>query len=179
MAGSEGWGRIVYRKDERGVILDSQVVPAGEETPEGFEDKAEYQTVVISPTEGRPVDESRLTLTKNAVDLRQTVDVIKGDEQEGPSDPGAQSDGDYEITTEDESDAGQTIDEVKDEADEQEGPSDPGSDSDDGEGPPPQSGPGSGKAVWEQYAAKQDVSVPEDATRDDIIAAVKKAGKPV
>jgi hypothetical protein len=45
--------------------------------------------------------------------------------------------------------------------------------------PPPQGGPGSGKEAWAQYAAAQRVSVAEDASRDEIIAAIEKAGKPV
>jgi hypothetical protein len=149
MAGSEGWGRIVYRKDERGVILDSQVVASDEETPEGFEEKAEYQSVVISPTEGPPVDESKLTVSEEQVDLRQTVDSIKdeNDAQEGPSDPGGLAEnpdalgagedepqpGD-EVTVDDgssEHDADETIDEVK--GDDQEGPSDPAGEESDGD----------------------------------------------
>jgi hypothetical protein len=186
MAGSEGWGRIVYAKDERGVILDSQVVPAGEETPEGFEDSAEYESVVISPTEGPPVAESRLT-TWDGVVLGQTVDVIKGDEQEGPSQPGGpdvdsedsvEQGGEVVVDGDPAPDAGQTVDEVKDEADQQEGPSDPGGDSESVE-VPPQGGPGSGAPAWRQYAASQGVSVSEDASRDEIIAALKAAGKPV
>jgi hypothetical protein len=180
MAGTEGWGRIVYSKDERGVILDSQVVPAGEETPEGFEDSAAYESVVISPTEGPPVAESRLT-TWDGVVLGQTIDVIKGDEQEGPSQPGGpddvDSDGEVVGTEPGSTVTGLTVDEVKDEADQQDGPSEPGGES--ASAAPPQGGPGSGKEAWAQYAAAQDVSVPEDASRDEIIAAVKAAGKPV
>lgn len=197
MAGTEGWGRIVYRKDERGVILDSQVVAADEETPEGFEEKAEYQTVVISPTEGPSVDESRLT-TWDGLVLGQTVDVIKGDEQEGPSQPGGVDKDDVDFDEPDTVESGgevvvgdgeiltgETVDEVKDDADQQEGPSDPGgssegeSEDEEFEGPPPQGGPGSGKEAWSQYAASKDVSVPENATRDEIVAAVQKAGHPV
>lgn len=196
MAGSEGWSRIVYRKDERGVILDSQVVGADEETPEGFEENVEYETVILSPTEGPPVDESRLTVTKSPVDLRQTVDTIKADAevQEGPSDPGAlqenpdvfapSEDGPQpgdKVTVDDgssEHDADETIDETL--GDQQEGPSSPGDEgAAESEGPPPQSGAGSGKEAWAQYAARRSVSVSEDAGRDDIIAAVKKAGHPV
>lgn len=46
---------------------------------------------------------------------------------------------------------------------------------------PPQSGNGSGKAAWVAYAASLDppVEVADDATRDDIIAAVAEAGHPV
>lgn len=44
---------------------------------------------------------------------------------------------------------------------------------------PPQGGPGSGKEAWTQYAAAKSVTVPEDASRDEIIAACKKAGVPV
>jgi hypothetical protein len=44
---------------------------------------------------------------------------------------------------------------------------------------PPQGGAGSGRDVWAQYAAAKGVSVPEGATRDEIIDACKKAGVPV
>lgn len=144
MAGTEGWSRIVYRKDERGVILDSAVVGPEDEVPEGFSDSAEYESLEWTTKEAPPVDESKLTVTEEQVDLRQTVDVIKADAeaQEGPSDPGAASDGDFEVldvpegdpqpgdevSADDgsaEHDTSQTIDEVKDEADAQEGPSDP------------------------------------------------------
>jgi hypothetical protein len=132
------------------------------------------------------VAESRLT-TWDGVVLGQTVDVIKGDEQEGPSQPGGLDDVDFdapdtvepgdELVSDPEADSGQTVDEVKGEA--QEGPSDPGGDSGDGSSVPPQGGPGSGAPAWRQYAASQGVSVPEGAGRDEIIAALKAAGKPV
>lgn len=192
MAGDTG-SHIVYLQDDRGVILEAQVVLDGDETPEGFVDKVEYESVILRPTEGPPADESRLTITENRVDLRQTVDTIKGDEQEGPSDPGGlqenpdafddDEDGPQPgdpVTVDDGSsahDAGETIDETL--GDRQEGPSSPGEDSDKDSGPPPQGGPGSGAPAWSQYAASKDVSVPEGASRDDIIAAVKKAGHPV
>jgi hypothetical protein len=45
--------------------------------------------------------------------------------------------------------------------------------------PPPRSGPrGSGQA-WRDYATAVGVDVPADAKRDDVIAALRKAGKPV
>ena len=138
--------RHVYRKDERGVILESAVVGPDDEVPEGFEDKAEYVSWVPSPTEGPAVDESKLTVTEKQVDLRQTVDVIKDENeaQEGPSDPGglkenpealdvpegAPQPGD-EVAADDGSadhDASETVDEVKGDA--QEGPSDPRGESD-------------------------------------------------
>lgn len=50
-------------------------------------------------------------------------------------------------------------------------PADDGSD-----GPPPQGGPGSGRPAWAAYAAKHDVDVDSDWSRDDIIAALEKAG---
>jgi hypothetical protein len=146
MAGTEGWSRIVYRKDDRGVILDSVVVGADDDVPEGFEESAGYESQEWTTKEAAPVDESKLTVSENQVDLRQTVDVIKADAevQEGPTDPGAQSDDDYElgevkdgsdglkpgdeVVADDGSsqfDASQTVDEVKDEADAQEGPTDP------------------------------------------------------
>lgn len=47
------------------------------------------------------------------------------------------------------------------------------------DGPPPQSGRGSGTDAWVAYAASAGVDVPDDAGRDDIIAAVAAAGHPV
>lgn len=46
-------------------------------------------------------------------------------------------------------------------------------------GPPPKGGPGSGAEAWAQYAADQGVSVAEGASRDEIVEALSKAGKPV
>jgi hypothetical protein len=129
--------RIVYRTDERGVILDSAIVGPGDDTPEGFQDKAEYQALVFTEKEAPPLAESKIT-TWDGLVLGQTVDVIKGDSQEGPSEPGgvAKDDVDFDepdtvesgdelvVDSGDDSDSGQTVDEVK--GDDQEGPSDPG-----------------------------------------------------
>lgn len=46
----------------------------------------------------------------------------------------------------------------------------------DNDGPPPQSGKGSGKDAWVAYAEANDVEVADDATKDDIIAACESAG---
>lgn len=46
-------------------------------------------------------------------------------------------------------------------------------------GPPPQSGKGSGRDAWVVYAESKGVAVSDDATRDDVIAAVSDAGHPV
>lgn len=46
-------------------------------------------------------------------------------------------------------------------------------------GPPPKAGAGSSVDAWAAYAADQGVEVPEDAKRDEIIAALEAAGKPV
>jgi hypothetical protein len=43
---------------------------------------------------------------------------------------------------------------------------------------PPRQGPGSGGDKWREYAAAQQVEVAADASRDDVIAALDKAGKP-
>lgn len=134
--------RHVYRKDERGVILDSAVVGPDDEVPEGFEEGVRYESYVPSPTEGPAVDESKLTVSEKQLDLSQTVDCIKkeNEAQEGPSDPGGLSDKDAPRLGESESgpqpgdevkaddgsadhDASETVDEVK--GDSQEGPSDP------------------------------------------------------
>jgi hypothetical protein len=39
-------------------------------------------------------------------------------------------------------------------------------------GEPPRSGKGSSTEAWQRYAASLGVTVPEDASRDDIVAAV-------
>ena len=44
------------------------------------------------------------------------------------------------------------------------------------DGEPPRSGRGSGRDVWAAYASEQGVAVSDDATRDDIIAALVDAG---
>jgi hypothetical protein len=46
------------------------------------------------------------------------------------------------------------------------------------DGPPPKSGKGSGVQAWAEYAATNRVEVAEDATRDDVIAALDAAGIP-
>jgi hypothetical protein len=140
--------RIVYAKDARGVIVDSQVIGVDDEVPEGFSETAEYQTYVPQPGEAPPVDESRLT-TWDGLVLGQTVDVILGDEQEGPSQPGGEDVDvdkidreslstvkrtDNEVKADDGSadhDAGETVDEVIEE--QQEGPTDPRGESSDDE----------------------------------------------
>lgn len=49
------------------------------------------------------------------------------------------------------------------------------------DGPPPRSGKGSGIDAWTAYAASFDppVEVADDASRDDVIAAIEAAGHPV
>lgn len=47
-----------------------------------------------------------------------------------------------------------------------------------GDGPPPKSGRGSGVEAWKSYAATHDVDVPDDASKDDVIAALESAGVP-
>ena len=135
--------RIVYRRDERGVILDSAVVGPDDEMPEGFEDSAEYQTLVQTEQERLPVEESRLT-TWEGVDLSQSVDVIKAqaEAQEGPASPAGLEDEDVrelapdsqlqktdEVVTADDGSSefgsDQTVDDVKEAADAQEGDTDP------------------------------------------------------
>lgn len=46
-------------------------------------------------------------------------------------------------------------------------------------GPPPMTGKGSGVNAWREYAAAQEVEVPDDADRDAIVQALVDAGKPV
>jgi hypothetical protein len=56
-----------------------------------------------------------------------------------------------------------------------------GGDSDDNPSAvPPKTGKGSGKEAWGEYAATAapEVEIPEDASRDDIIAALEGAGIP-
>lgn len=47
--------------------------------------------------------------------------------------------------------------------------------------PPPMGGPGSGVAEWLAYAGSLEVDVPEESRgkRDDVIAVLRTAGKPV
>lgn len=51
---------------------------------------------------------------------------------------------------------------------------------DDGDaaGPPPKAGRGSSAAAWADYAKAHDVDVPDDAGRDEIIAALQAADVP-
>ncbi|MFI6819726.1 hypothetical protein ACIBJE_02090 [Micromonospora sp. NPDC050187] len=43
------------------------------------------------------------------------------------------------------------------------------------DGPPPKGGAGSGAPAWREYAARNGVEVPADASREDIIAALDEA----
>lgn len=43
-------------------------------------------------------------------------------------------------------------------------------------GEPPRAGKGSGRDAWAAYAAEHGVDVPEDASRDDIIAELEQRG---
>ncbi|NBE80318.1 hypothetical protein [Micromonospora rubida] len=56
---------------------------------------------------------------------------------------------------------------------------DPDGDGSDGEdNPPPKSGPGSGAPRWREYAARHEVEVPADASREAVIAALDEAKVP-
>ncbi|AXH89412.1 hypothetical protein [Micromonospora aurantiaca] len=44
------------------------------------------------------------------------------------------------------------------------------------DGPPPKGGAGSGAPAWREYAASNEVEVPADASREDVIAALDAAG---
>jgi hypothetical protein len=55
---------------------------------------------------------------------------------------------------------------------------DSGAESGDGSGIPPKGGAGSGKDAWKAYADSLGVAVDDDATRDDIVAALEAAGHP-
>ncbi|MCX5066910.1 hypothetical protein OOJ91_13745 [Micromonospora lupini] len=48
----------------------------------------------------------------------------------------------------------------------------------DPDGPPPKGGPGSGAPAWRAYAARRNVEVAEDASREDVWEALDKAGVP-
>lgn len=52
-------------------------------------------------------------------------------------------------------------------------------DSGSSEGVPARAGRGSSKEAWAEYATKHEVTVPDGASRDDIIAACAAAGVPV
>jgi hypothetical protein len=43
---------------------------------------------------------------------------------------------------------------------------------------PPRGGPGSGAPEWRDYARSRGVEVSDDASREDVIAALEAAGKP-
>jgi len=46
------------------------------------------------------------------------------------------------------------------------------------DGPPPKGGAGSGAPAWRKYAASKNVEVAEDASREDVVAALEAAGVP-
>lgn len=48
----------------------------------------------------------------------------------------------------------------------------------DPDGPPPKGGPGSGAPAWREYAAKRNVEVAADASREDVWEALDKARVP-
>lgn len=202
MSGTEGWSRIVYSKDERGVIVDSKVIGADEDMPEGFSGSAEYTPIYdVRADHQEPVAESKLTpwdtptgpsskVAKSSYEVsdgtprqarEQAGEDLTGAEEEADEllDEGSEEDDSDELDEVDEGtprqareQAGEDLTGAEEEADELSGESDD-------DGPPPQGGPGSGKESWAQYAANKGVSVPQTATRDEIVAAVKKAGHPV
>jgi len=44
---------------------------------------------------------------------------------------------------------------------------------------PPRNGAGSGLEAWKEYAGWAGVAIPDGATRDEVIATLEDAGKPV
>jgi len=46
----------------------------------------------------------------------------------------------------------------------------------DQDGPPPKGGAGSGAPAWREYAARNDVEVASDASRENVVAALDAAG---
>lgn len=46
------------------------------------------------------------------------------------------------------------------------------------DGPPPKGGAGSGAPAWREYAARNNVEVAEDASREDVVEALTAAGVP-
>ncbi|MEU7972164.1 hypothetical protein AB0B48_08980 [Micromonospora sp. NPDC049089] len=48
----------------------------------------------------------------------------------------------------------------------------------DPDGPPPKGGAGSGAPAWREYAARNNVEVASDASREDVVAALTEAGIP-
>lgn len=151
--------RILYRKDERGVIVESGIFGPDDEVPEGFgtDGYTRAGETLLPVAEAVPVVQSRVS----EADVSRTATIDETIDQEFvPEAAGEVAEGDE----------GETLDEAATEAAE---------DDDQAPEPPPQGGPGSGVDAWRTYADELGVEVAESATRDDIIAAVKKAGHPV
>jgi len=218
MSGTEGWSRILHRKDERGVIVESQVFGPDDEIPGGFE-AAQYQPVYeVREDTQAPVDEVNqkpwdspiakgtwVAEDNEAVQAAIAAEVLgesepvdDGDELSEGSPRQAREDGDLtgaeeevdESLEDDETepeDGGDEVDEGTPRQAREDGDLTEAEEQQDEVGdttsadvqPPPQGGPGSGKDAWAVYAAAKGVAVDESAGRDDIIAAVKKAGHPV
>ena len=195
---------ILHRKDERGVIVETRIFGPDDEVPEGF-GAVEYSKIHPVTAQRQPVAESRVRPVSTAAG-RPTKQTESSDEvSEGTPLQAREQAGEDLTEVEQEaleqavSDATDGLVEQVDESDEgtprqareqaedgelteAEKESDEGLTALDDSGdvqPPPQGGPGSGKEAWAQYAAARNVAVPEDATRDDIIGAVQKAGHPV
>lgn len=176
MAGTEGWSRVLHRQDERGVIVESRVFGPDDEVPDDF-GPVDYKPVYdVREDDQEPVAESVLTPWESPASLGW---VEQPEPEEAIEDIESEVD---ESETVDESDDGTPreareqsedgdLTGAEEEVDEQLAESEVSA--------PPQGGPGSGREAWSQYAAANGVSVPEDATRDEIIAAVDKAGFPV
>lgn len=58
------------------------------------------------------------------------------------------------------------------------GPRADGADDEGQDEPPPKGGAGSGAPAWRAYAARKGVTVPADASREDVVAALDEAGIP-
>lgn len=167
---------ILHRKDEHGVIVESGVFGPDDEIPEGFGPQ-DFE-VVTTEVRATTVQESKLTPWDSPVSLSWTAEDQPDDslndlemqaraaaEAESEEDESQVNDG-TPVQAREQSEDGELTEAEQEAAEDSEADSEA----------PPKGGPGSGKEAWAAYAAANDVDVPEDATRDDIIAACESAG---
>lgn len=194
----EGFGTGEYqpihapREDEQEPVAESELTPW--DSPVGKGGWVENRPEDAEVDEGTPVQargEDEMTDAE-----REAAEALESGEDDGDEDEPEVDDGtsrqareqsedgelteaEEEVDEELESEEGDGAEQASDEVDEGT-PIQAREQAEDGpQGPPPQSGAGSGRDVWAGYSARQGVPVEEGAGRDDIIAALKKAGKPV
>lgn len=140
---------------------------AEEEVDESLEDDDEPEDDEPEVDEGTPRQAREQSEDGESTGAEEEVDEsLESDEDQSDDEDSDEVDSGTPVQAREQ--AGEELTGAEQEAAED---SDSGSDE-----PPPRGGAGSGSDAWTAYAGRKGVSIPEDASRDEIIAAVEKAG---